>query len=288
MPEDHARGLFLHVEKIHLAPQLAVVAFLRLFQHMQMRLEVVLVLERHPINPLQHLVFAVTTPIGPGNRGQLERIGRHLACMNQMRTPAQILPVAVPVHSDLLAFRDHADQFDLVGLIIGFIELECPLTLPQFGCDRFALVDDLAHFLFDHAEVFRGKRLLPVKIIVKPVIDHRPDSDFDIRPDLLHGARHDMGGVMADELKRLCVVFHRVNGEIAVSSDRLAEVAVLAVDRAGYGGFGKRFGDIGSNIHASNAACVAAFVAIGKGQGNIGHVGSAPSVWRLRNARLRL
>ena len=40
--------------------------------------------------------------------------------------------------------------------------------------------------------------------------------------------------------------------------------------------------------HTSYAAGIAALIAVRKGKGNIGHLGRTPSVWRLRNARLRL
>ena len=48
-----AGGFFLQVEQLHLAAQLAVVALGGLFQHGQMRLQIVAVLEGDTIDPLQ-------------------------------------------------------------------------------------------------------------------------------------------------------------------------------------------------------------------------------------------
>ena len=57
MPENLARRLFLHVEQAHFAAQLAVIAFGRFFQHVQMRFELFLAGKGATVNPLQH--FAV-------------------------------------------------------------------------------------------------------------------------------------------------------------------------------------------------------------------------------------
>ena len=52
VPEHLARRFFLHVEQIHLAAQLAVVAFGGFFQHVQVRFELFLASEGHPVDAL--------------------------------------------------------------------------------------------------------------------------------------------------------------------------------------------------------------------------------------------
>ena len=80
VPEHHARRLFLHVEELHLAADPAMIALGRLLQHVEIGLQVVLVLEGHAIDALEHLVAAVATPVGARHAHQLEGIRPDLVC----------------------------------------------------------------------------------------------------------------------------------------------------------------------------------------------------------------
>ena len=73
-------------------------------------------------------------------------------------------------------------------------------AIPDFGFDHVAGIDDVFHPFFDHGQIIGGKRFSPVEIVIPAVFDHRADRHFDIGPQLLHGARHDMGQIMADQL----------------------------------------------------------------------------------------
>ena len=116
VPEDHAGRLFLQMEQGHRLAELAVIPFLRLLDHAEVGLQVFPVFECDPVNPLEHRVPAVAAPIRAGDRSQPKRVGGNLSGMDQVRTPAEVLPVAVPVHADVFAFRDGFDEFDLERL----------------------------------------------------------------------------------------------------------------------------------------------------------------------------
>ncbi len=54
MPEHHAGGFFLNVEQVHRFAELAMIAFLRLFDHEQVGFQIFLVAEGHAVDALQH------------------------------------------------------------------------------------------------------------------------------------------------------------------------------------------------------------------------------------------
>ena len=70
MPENLPGGFFLHVEQVHFTAQFAVVAFGGFFEHVHMRAQLFLVLERHAVDALQHGAVAIATPIGTGDGHQ--------------------------------------------------------------------------------------------------------------------------------------------------------------------------------------------------------------------------
>ena len=161
--------------------------------------------------------------------------------MLQVRATAQILPVAVPVHTQRLVAGNGVDQLNLIGFIIGGIEINGALTVPNFSSDRLALVDDFLHLLFDHTQIFGGERLGAIKIVVPAIIDDRADGDLGVRPDFLHGAGHDMGQVVADQLVGLFLVLEGVQANGAVSGDRPLQIPVLVVEGGRDGFLGQRF-----------------------------------------------
>ena len=281
MPEDLARRLLLHMEQVHLAAQLAVVALGGLLQHGHVRLEVVAVAEGHAIDALQHGPRRIAQPIGPGDMGQLEGVGGQLPGVLQMRAAAQVLPVAVPVHAQVLTLRDAVDQLQLEGLVRRLVMGNRAVAVPDLGADGFAGVDDLLHLGLDRAQIVGGEGLCPVEIIEPAVIADRADGDLDVRPDRLNRAGHDMGEIVADQLQRLRLVLHRMDGDLAAGRDRPGQVDVIAVQAGGNGAFRKAGRDALGDLGGGHACGIVARVAIGKGEGDLGHdvllVGLAPT-----------
>src|SRR5262245_57812020 len=99
MPEDRPWRFLLEMKQILLLANAAVIALFRLFQPVQIGLEGLFVRPRSPVDPLQHLVARITTPVGTRHLHQLE--GLELAGARYMRTAAQIDEIALPVKADL-------------------------------------------------------------------------------------------------------------------------------------------------------------------------------------------
>ena len=64
------------VDEVELAPEPAVVALLRLFETLQIGVEVGLRVEGRPVDPRQLLVLLVAAPVGAREARQLDRLDR--------------------------------------------------------------------------------------------------------------------------------------------------------------------------------------------------------------------
>ena len=103
MPEHHAGGLFLGVEKIEFFGDLAVVTLLGLFNAGEIRLELFLIGPGSAVNSLQLLVVGVAAPVSTRNLGQLECL--QFTRAGDMGSSAEIHPLALLVDRDFLIAR---------------------------------------------------------------------------------------------------------------------------------------------------------------------------------------
>ena len=99
--------------------------------------------------------------------------------------------------------------------------------------------DDLAHLLLDLGEIVGVERLLLGEVVVEAVLDHGADRHLRARPQRLHGLRHDVRGVVPDQLERFRVGA-RDELDRGVVGDRIGEVGELAVEAHGHRALGER------------------------------------------------
>ena len=156
-----------------------------------------------------------------------------------MRTTAQILPIAMPIHADRIRPWNGLDQFHLKRFARVTVMLDRAITVPNFGFDRIPRGDDVAHFLFDLAKIFGGKGFFAIEIVIPAVVDDRADGDLDIRPDFLDRARHNMRQIVTDQFQGLHFIFHRVDGDVGVFGDRPLQVEMCAIHGCTDGFFSK-------------------------------------------------
>ena len=110
------------VEEVELRPEPPVVPALRLLDALEVRLEVVLRVERGAVDPRELRVLLVPAPVGAGEAGQLERLDRLRVL--EVRAAAQVGELALRVERDVALRR--VDELDLVGLAL---LLEAPARL---------------------------------------------------------------------------------------------------------------------------------------------------------------
>ena len=172
-------------EKLHFLANLAMVAFLGLFQELQILLEVFLLGEGNPVNTGQHLAILIPAPISPGNRSQLERLDKR--GIRDMRPAAQIGERAVGIKGNRT-----------IGQIVNQIQL---VLVPLFGkvLDSLGFADILAdkslllgsqlhHPFLDFREIVRRNLIVAeIDIVIETGVDMRPDTELGTGIQLLDG-----------------------------------------------------------------------------------------------------
>src|ERR1700724_3017271 len=61
-------------------------------------------------------------------------------------------------------------------------------------------------FFFDPGKILRRERLRAIEIVIKAVLDHRPDRDLRAGKECLDGLGEDMRGIVTHEFERSRVV----------------------------------------------------------------------------------
>ncbi len=278
VPEHHALALFLQVEEVHAAPDLAVVAALGFLDALQIGFELGLGGPGGAIDALQLGVVLVAAPIGAGQLGQLEGLA-HMARGRQVRPTAQVLPVSLVIDRDRLAGRDALNDLGLVGLAHGVEVGDGRIAVDHFARDLFVAVDDLAHARLDRRQVVQGEGLVAGEVVEEAVLDIGADGHLGSGEQLLHRLGQQVGGVVADHLQG----FGGVAGDDLDrpgALDRPVEVAQLAVQLDQQGLLFQGFGDRGGHVAAGDAVLELTAVTIGEFQ--VDHVSHVNLRWEER------
>ena len=104
VPKHRAGRLLLHMEKVELFTQLAVVALLRLGQPVEVGFQLFRVAPGGAVNALQHGIVTVAAPIGAGHFGQLERL--QLARGGHVGAATEVDKIALAVEANGLVVGD--------------------------------------------------------------------------------------------------------------------------------------------------------------------------------------
>ncbi len=165
-PERQARADVLRIDDVqsHFGPKLPVIATLSLIEHLEIRLQVRLVLEGGAINPLQLGVFLVTFVVRTGN-------GRQSKCADitrahHVRPGAEVNEISVLIIRDGFPFGDVSQVAQLVtawrgpfgqssqpsasGIVFGLSAVYHALF------ENMIRFDLLLHLLLNPGEIFGG------------------------------------------------------------------------------------------------------------------------------------
>src|SRR5438876_1173009 len=198
-PERRARRHLVEDKEVQLAPELAVVALLRLLQAPDVAIELLLREPRGPVDPLEHRVPLVAAPVGARRREQLEVL--HVARRGHVRPTAEVdeLPLAVERHARGV---DPLEDLDLVGLGALAEEADGVRTAHLLALEGIVGLRDLAHDRFDPREVLGREGLGLPEVVVEAVLDRGPDRQLHVGEEALHGLGHDVRGGMAERRER--------------------------------------------------------------------------------------
>ncbi len=188
-------------------------------------------------------LLGIATPVGTGDLGQLEAVAE-LAGARQVRAAADIEPVALAIDGDRLAFGDDVlDDLDLVVLAqppktrLASSRSQTSRTMGRsrltISCMRVSIA----------LQIVRGEGLGAGEVVVEAVLDRRADGHLGARIELLDRLRHDMRGVVAQQLKRRFLVLAGDDGQRGIPIDQMGGIDELAIDPPGEGGLGETRAD---------------------------------------------
>ena len=245
MPEHQAGRLVLQVEQVHLLAEFAVIAFLGLFQHVQIGVEIFLPGPGRTIDTLQLFIAMVAAPVGARHLHQLEDL--ELAGRGYVGAAAQIDEIGFAIQRDLFAGRNGFDQFGLVVLahaLEKFHGLVAWLDFPRHG---YVALGELGHAVFDQREIFRSKRATVGKVVIKAVFHRRADGDLGIREQFLDGMGKQVGGRVADDVQTFGVLGGD-DGQRAIAIDHMTGIHQALTNTSCQGCLGQSSTNGGSHL----------------------------------------
>ena len=276
VPEDAAVRLFLEVEEVHLAADLAMVALRGLLQPDEMLGELLLVEPAGAIDTRKLRILLVAAPIGARDARQLEGGGVELARRGQVGAAAHVHPaVSRAIDGQFLALGQFGGPFGLERLTLGLPFGDQLVAFPHLARQRQVGGDDTAHLLFDQRQLVVAERAAVGgrrEIIIETVVRRGTEGDLRAGKQSLHCLRQHMRIVVANEFERIGLVAARDQRKVGVFLQRPHDVAQFAVDLGGKCRLGEAGADVCRDLRRSSAACDFSGRAVGKGDADhLGH-----------------
>ncbi len=139
------------------------------------------------------------------------------------------------------------------------------LARPHFLGEGFVLGDDFPHFFFDGGKILRRERLVAEEIVIKSVLDHRPNGHLRAGPQRLYRFRQYMRAIVTDQFERARVVAGD-EFDLGVALDLVGQVCERAVERHRDRALGKRRRDAFRDLETGGAGGVLTARAVRKSQ----------------------
>ena len=202
-PERQAGAdFFADGEELEFLAEAAVVAALRVFDALEVVVEVFLREEGGAVNALELRVLLVAEPIGTRQAHDLE--GLDAAGGGDVRAAAEVDELAVAVEGDFVAgLRELLDEVDLHEVVAGFEFLEALLARLQFANEFLIARGDLGHAAFDELEVLGREGRGTPEIVEEAGLGGGAMAELRLRKQLRDGGGHDVGGGVAQDLERV-------------------------------------------------------------------------------------
>ncbi len=275
-PEHEALAdLFIDVEQAELLAEDPMVPLLRLFEQLQVLLQLLLVGEGDAVDAGQSIALLVAVPVARREVHDLERAdppgGRNVGAS------AEILPVGARGSGGV------PGEFARAGLDrpLRVVELVLRSFLAELVEARAGghlvagegaiLLHDPLHLRFDPLEVLAGDRGPVGKrhVVVEALLDRRTVDQLDAREQVGDRLRHHVGGGMAkqEQAVRIHVALAGLRGdegEFAIRVDRRVEVRERSVDDRAERRFRETGADVGRDLGRRGGTVELAFAPVGK------------------------
>ena len=236
VPEDQARGVVLKVEEVEGLAKLAMVSALGLFELVQVLLEVFLFGPGRAVDPLEHLIAMVASPVGAGHLHELEDL--ELACRGHMRASAEVDEVALAVERDLLARRNAGDDLGLVMFTHRLEQAHSGITVHDFSGDGLILAGQLAHLRLDGGKILWSQRAFVREVVIKAVVDDGADGDLKVWEQAFGRVGQQVGRGVPNDVQAIWV-FLGDNRKRRVLIDEVVGVDQLPIHTPGQCGLGQ-------------------------------------------------
>ena len=207
MPEGSTGRDVVEAEQVQLNAKTPVIAQPGLLATPEVLVELLLGRPDRAVNALERWPLLVATPVGAGDREQLERAD--LAGRRHMRALAQVDERPVLVHGRRRHRRALALRFR--GEVVEDLDLERLIALGeerptvrrrQFAPDeRMIRCDARGHLRLNGGKIVRRQRPGQGEVVVEPIADGRADPELCAREELQHGLRHDVGRRVAHRVE---------------------------------------------------------------------------------------
>ena len=194
--ERKSRSLLHKRKQPQFLSQFSVIPLFSLLHPLKISCQLLFIREGSSINPGEHLIFFIASPVGSCQACKLNCL--YISRIGKMRAGAQIHKIPLPVKTDYRILRQILYQCDLIILLFLFHQGKRFFPGKSKPLQLEAFLYNLLHFLFNRSKVIAGNRAAEIKIIIKPIINGRPDSQFGIRIQTFHRLRQYMGGCMPE------------------------------------------------------------------------------------------
>ena len=147
---------------------------LSLCQHVQISLQVSGLFPSSTVNAGQHGPTYITTPIRTSCLHQLEGLGINFLGVAHVGTTAQVGELTLIVNGNSGILRKSINQLQLVGLVSK--HSLCFRSRKLLPLEILVAGKNLSHFFFDSGQIFLCDGAGQLKIIVKTVLNGRPNG----------------------------------------------------------------------------------------------------------------
>ena len=254
---SHARR---ETKQFELLAELAVVALLGLLEHRQVFVEHRFFRKGDSVDTGQHLVVLVAAPVGPGHRSQLDRL--HVPHVRQVRPAAQIGKITVRIETDRPVFEP-LDQFHFILVAFFGIGLHRLGLADLAATDRLLRARQFFHLFLDLRQIAFGDRRRTVHIVVKAVLDARPNPELDPRIERFERLGQQMRRRVPERFLAFGI-FPFVQFDRRIFVDRAVQIDDLAVDRSRQHLLRQARADALRNLHCGRSLGVLTNAAVGK------------------------
>ena len=195
--EGEAAALVEEREELEFPAELDVVTLLRLFEHDEVGIHLLLLCKRGAVDAGEHLLLFVAAPVSARNAHQLECLD--LARRRKVRPAAEVDERTLLVEGDLLPFGQVVDELHFIVFAEAAHEGDRLVPRQRKALDGKIALDDLLHLRLDLGKIVHRDGRLEVDVIVEPVVDDGPDGELAGRINALDGLRQNVrAGVTVD------------------------------------------------------------------------------------------